>query len=174
MFGDPAGELANITPVWLWPMAWLILVMGTIAVLASQSLKMLASYLIDVSAGTSTSLIEVSMNTPQAMSVALHYLLHSTLSSAALLLHAGMTTEQRGQAQDRLVRARSVTQTAMLGGFFFIAAVALIGMPPLSGFVGKVLLLQASIDNAARVWPPLLISSLVALIMLSRAGSTVF
>ena len=172
VFGDHAGELANITPDWLWPMAWLTLVMGTIAVLASQSLKMLASNLIVVSAGTL--LIALSINTPQAMSAALYYLLHSTLASAALLLIAGMITDQRGQAQDRLVRARSVTQGAMLGGFFFIAAVALIGMPPLSGFVGKVLLLQASTDNAAWVWPPLLISGLVALIMLSRAGSTVF
>jgi len=172
VFGDHAGALSNIATDWLWPMAWLTLVMGMIAVMASQTLKMLASNLIVVSAGTL--LLALAINTPEATAAALYYLIHSTLACAALLLIAGLITDQRGQAQDRLVRARRISQAGMLGIFFFIAALALIGMPPLSGFVGKVMLMQASAGHAAWVWPPLLLSGLVALVMLSRAGSTVF
>ena len=172
VFGNHAGDLANITPEWLWPLAWLTLVMAVVAVLASQSLKMMASNLIAVSAGTL--LLAIAVNTEQATAAAIYYLIHSTLASAALLLIAGLITDQRGQAQDRLVKARAVSQPAMLGILFFIAALALIGMPPLSGFVGKVMLLQATTADAGWVWPPLLISGLVALVMLSRAGSTVF
>jgi multicomponent K+:H+ antiporter subunit D len=96
--------------------------------------------------------------------------------SAALFLIAGLVQEQRGQAQDRFVRSRPVNQPALLGGLFFIAALALVGMPPLSGFVGKILLLQAANDNsdAAWIWPPILISGLAALIIFSRAGTTLF
>lgn len=174
VFGDHAGELANIAVFWLWPLAVATLIAGIIALLASQTLKMLAANLVVISAGSL--LLTVALNSPQATAAGLYYLIHSTLMSAALFLIAGMVQEQRGQAQDRFVRSRPVNQPALLGGFFFVAALALIGMPPLSGFVGKILLLQAAGDaaDAVWVWPPILISGLVAIIIFSRAGTTLF
>jgi len=64
----------------------------------------------------------------------------------------------------------------MIGSFFFIAALGLIGMPPFSGFIGKILILQASssVLEASWIWAPLLLSGLTAMLMLSRAGSTLF
>lgn len=174
VFGEFGGELANIAISWLWPLALATLVAGIIALLASQTLKMLAANLVVLSAGSL--LLTIALNTPQATAAGLYYLIHSTLMAAALFLIAGLVHEQRGQAQDRFVRSRPVNQPALLGGLFFIAALALIGMPPLSGFVGKIMLLQAAGAgaDAAWIWPPLLISGLAALIMFSRAGTTLF
>ena len=77
---------------------------------------------------------------------------------------------------DRFVRARPVTQAMLLGGAFLVTAIAATGLPPLSGFVGKALILQSTSRFAEQVWvwPALLISSLTALIAFSRAGSTFF
>jgi multicomponent K+:H+ antiporter subunit D len=59
---------------------------------------------------------------------------------------------------------------------FFIAAVSVIGLPPLSGFIGKLLLLSAAgtQGNAIWLWVLLLGGSLATLMALSRSGSTFF
>ncbi len=174
IFGDYGGELADLAVGWLWPLAWLTLVAGVVAVLASQTLKMLTANLVVVSAGTL--LLMLALNDVQATAAGLYYLIHSTLLSAALFMIAGLIQEQRGQSQDRFVRGRPVVQPVLLGIFFMVAALGLIGMPPFSGFVGKILILQASSAavDASWIWAPLLISGLAAMVMLSRAGSTLF
>ena len=50
------------------------------------------------------------------------------------------------------------------------------GLPPFSGFVGKLMLLQAVTEPGTRVfiWGLVLLSSLLVIIGLSRAGSTLF
>lgn len=174
IFGDQAGALAHVALAWLWPMAWLTLVLGVIAVLASQSLRSLAASLVIVSVGSL--LLMVATPSVQTTAAGLYYLVHSTLATALIFLVAGLIMEQRGKSEDRFVRGRPLAQPRLLGGLFFIAALALIGMPPLSGFIGKALMLSAALQEgeAVWIWPPLLLSSLAALIVLSRAGSSIF
>jgi multicomponent K+:H+ antiporter subunit D len=64
----------------------------------------------------------------------------------------------------------------LLGAGFFLAAVAIAGLPPFSGFVGKILILEATraSSTAGPLWFALLASGLVATIALSRAGARVF
>ena len=174
IFGDQAGELANIALPWLWPIALLTIAIGAIAVLASKSLRVLCSNLVIVSVGTL--LVTISLNTVQATSAGIYYLLHSTIACAAMFLLAGLIQQQRGQAEDRFVAARSMPQAGILGFIFALLAIALIGMPPLSGFVGKALILQ-SVTNASEamwVFPIILVGGLIALIALSRAGTSLF
>ena len=56
------------------------------------------------------------------------------------------------------------------------AAVAMAGMPPLSGFVGKLLVLQATGASSiwGVIWATVLITSLIAIAGMMRAGSLVF
>ena len=174
IFGDQAGELANIALPWLWPIALLTIAIGAIAVLASKSLRVLCSNLVIVSVGTL--LVTISLNTVQATSAGIYYLLHSTIACAAMFLLAGLIQQQRGQAEDRFVAARAMPQAGILGFIFALLAIALIGMPPLSGFVGKALILQ-SVTNASEamwVFPIILVGGLIALIALSRAGTSLF
>jgi len=174
VFGPEAGDLANLIQPWLWPMALLTLVIGAVGALASPSLRMLASNLVIISVGTL--LVAAAIATPQATAAALYYLVHSTLIAAALFLLADAIGEQRGKPGDRFVSARRVQQPILLGTAFFVSALSLAGMPPFSGFVGKLMLLQASSEPpiANWVWPTLLISSLAAIIALTRAGTSLF
>ncbi|MGB5447193.1 MAG: monovalent cation/H+ antiporter subunit D, partial [Psychromonas sp.] len=55
-------------------------------------------------------------------------------------------------------------------------AIAMIGLPPLSGFIGKALLLKATFASSwmGTSWALILISSFVTLIAMSRATSYLF
>ncbi|MFN2944798.1 hypothetical protein ACKUEW_27475, partial [Escherichia coli] len=52
VFGDAAGELANLAQAWLWPLALATLGLGAIGALAARTLQSLLAYLVVVSAGT--------------------------------------------------------------------------------------------------------------------------
>ena len=174
IFGEQAGELANIATPWIIPFALLTLLAGSIAALASQSMRTLAANLVIISIGSL--LLMVTLNTSEATSAGLYYLLHSTVATAAMFLLAGMIIRLRGKAEDRFVAARPLNQSGILSLLFFICAIALIGMPPLSGFIGKALMLKAALDSelVLWIWPAILLSSLACMIILSRAGSTLF
>jgi multicomponent K+:H+ antiporter subunit D len=67
-----------------------------------------------------------------------------------------------------------VAQGGLLAALFFAGAIALAGMPPLSGFIGKLLILQAAHDHIATVWPVILATSLLMILGFAAAGSTLF
>ena len=174
VFGHDSGELSDLGVV---PLAWLsglTVVAGAIGALASQTLRWLIANLIVISVGTL--LMTVAMGTTQSVAAGLYYTLHSTLMSGAFFLVSGLILMQRGQAEDRFVRSRPLLYPVFTGVLFAVTAMAMIGLPPFSGFLGKVFILQAAVDSgdAIWVWPLVLISSLAALIALSRAGTTLF
>jgi len=104
------------------------------------------------------------------------WLVHSTLVTAALFLLADLIATQRGKAGDRLVGGRAVKQPFLLGACFIIAGLTVIGMPPLSGFVGKILILKTTLNSeqALVFWPVYLIMSLALIVAISRAGTSLF
>jgi multicomponent K+:H+ antiporter subunit D len=173
IFGDHAGELANMIQPWVWPLAILSVIAGTIGALASPNLRTLAGNLVIVSVGTL--LIAFALRTPEATAAGLFYLLHSTVVSAALFLIADMLGQQRGKALDYFVIARKIKQHALLG-VLFLVAMAVAGLPPFSGFLGKLVILQSAgnSDQTVWVWSIILLSSLMTIIALSRAGTTLF
>lgn len=173
-FGDYAGELANLAGPWLWPIAVLTLVMGAIGALASQTLRMLVSNLVIVSVGTL--LCALAINTPESASAALYYLIHSTLITGAMFLLADAIAEQRGKVSDRFARSRRMCQSLPLGIAFALAAISMIGLPPFSGFLGKVMILQTAVEPAemAWAWSAILLASLMGVVAMSRGGSTLF
>ena len=174
IFGNDAGALANLATPWVWPLAIATLAIGSVGVYASTSLRLITANMVIVSVGTL--LLAFVIGGGQSLFVGFYYLLHSTFVTGALFLIADLIGTQRGVATDQIVRAKPVNQATLLGGVFLISAIAAIGLPPLSGFVGKALLLQSTDRFAEQVWvwPVLLISSLMALVAFSRAGSTFF
>jgi multicomponent K+:H+ antiporter subunit D len=175
VFGESAGELAFMAQPWIWPLALLTLLAGTVGALASANLRQLSANLVVISVGTL--LIAIVLQSEAATSAGLYYLVHSTLVCAALFLLADLIGQQRGKAADWFVMSRRLRQPTLLGVLFFVAAMTVAGVPPFSGFVGKVLLLQAAAHSTAQmvwVWPLLLLSSLVVIIALARGGTTLF
>lgn len=174
IFGEDAGALASIAIPWLWPLGLLTLAIGAIGVLASPSLRLTSANLVVVSVGTL--MLAIAMQREAATSAALYYMIHSTLVTGALFLIADLISKQRGKAEDYYVVADKMNHAKVIGIAFFIAALVVVGMPPLSGFVGKILILQAAegMIEIAWVWPVILLSGLACLVAISRAGTTIF
>jgi len=173
VFGEAVGPLANLEQAWVWWLSLGTLVAAAIGVLAARDLRLLVAYLVLVSVGTL--LAGIGIGTPAAVSALLYYLIHTTLITGGLFLLAEMIGAQRGQAGTRLVKGRPLRQGGWLAVLFFAGAIAVAGMPPLSGAIGKALLLAAAEGmERAWLWPILLLSGLAAIIALSRAGSTLF
>lgn len=174
MFGPGAGEAAGLAQPWVLILALATLAAGTIGLLASRDLRTLTAYSVVVSVGMM--LGGIGLFDLEGIRAGVYYLVQSTLVLAGLFLLADLIRRQRGEHADRLEPGRAVHRPVLLGTLFFIAAVAVVGLPPLSGFVGKALLLQAAVDIQTMrwVWPVILVSSALALIAFSRAGSVLF
>jgi multicomponent K+:H+ antiporter subunit D len=169
-----ASPAADAWAVVLLPAALATIALGTFGALAARSLRGLVSYLTIVSVGTL--LVTVAIATSGSIAAGLYYLVHSTFVTAALFLLAELIGEQRGARYDALEAGPEVAQPTLLGVLFLIAAMAIAGMPPLSGFLAKasVLLATATAPAAAWIWAIVLGGSALGLIALARAGSRLF
>lgn len=174
IFGEQAGELSHVAQPWLWWLAMATIAMGTLGVLASKDLRKLTANLVIISVGTLVAL--VSVQSVAASGAAIYYLVHSTLVTAALFILADLIARQRGQVEDRIAAGPPILQPKLLGVCFLVAALAVIGMPPLSGFIAKVWLLRETISGEYvwLFWPLYLLASLAVLLSVTKAGSTVF
>ena len=178
VFGDAGAAAADsaalVAQPLLLPLALATGVIGVIGALAAGTLAGLVAWLTVASVGTV--LAAVGLYSTAGWAAAIYYLAHSTLIVAALFLLAELLGAQRGAAGGRLVPAAPVAQPALLGILLLLAAASVAGLPPLPGFIGKLMLLQASASapGGAALWAVLLGGGLLTLIGLARAGSIVF
>ncbi|WP_238364820.1 monovalent cation/H+ antiporter subunit D [Mesobacterium pallidum] len=163
--GDMTGDL-------MFPAAIVTVALGAIGVLGARRMMPLIAFSVIGSMGTM--MVAVAAFTPEATAAALYYMVHSTFAAAALFLVADLLMAQR--ADDRLVQLKPVTQNGLLSALFFAAAIGMAGMPPLSGFLGKLWLLDSLRDPAEMpwAWTAILAGSLVTIVGFVRAGSMVF
>ncbi len=154
----------------LRPAALVTLAVGAIGVLGAATLPRLAAFA--GIASTGTVFVAISAFTPATVSAALYYTLHSTLATAALFLVADLVARRR--AHVRLVDPAPIAQSGLIAALYMAAAIALAGMPPLSGFIGKLLILDAFRDQAPLVWTAILVSSFLMILGFARAGSQLF
>ncbi len=174
VFGAAGGAASEVAWPWLALLAMGTLALGTIGMLASGKLRGLVAYSVVASAGTL--LLAFGLGLQATASAGLFYLVHSTLTAAGLFLIVDRVSIARGEAGDRLRRAPFIERRTQLGVAFFFFAVASAGLPPLSGFVGKALLLRSALASplAWIAWFVLLSTGLGMLIALARAGSVLF
>ncbi len=173
VFGEQAGAASGLGSGVLWVLALMTLLLAALGAFAASSLTSLLAYLVLVSVGTL--LAGIAVGSEAALSASLYYLIHSTWVVAGLFLLADIIAKQRGELASRFKVGPGLLNPHLLGGCFFLAAIAVAGLPPFSGFFGKVLLLQAvSGDAAWQLWPVVLSAGLIGVIGLSRAGSLLF
>ncbi|ESR26880.1 monovalent cation/H+ antiporter subunit D [Lutibaculum baratangense] len=174
VFASGVAGVSDLLQQLLLPAAALTLIVGSIGVLASKSMLQLASFSIVASMGTL--LIAGAGIEERQIAAALYYLLHSCLVGAVLFLIVDIVAAGRGTTIDRLVPEAATPRNLLLAALFFGAAIAMVGMPPLSGFVGKVAILSSIRENGAGFagWAVILGTSLLLLVGYLRAGSTLF
>jgi multicomponent K+:H+ antiporter subunit D len=172
--GDSAGPLTQLLDAWLAPLALATLVLGMLGVIASTGLRQQAAYLVVVSIGSL--LLAFGLGSSEAIAAGLYYLPHTTFASAALFLLADSISRARGELADRFESGPAMPGARVMGGLFFVVAVALAGLPPLSGFLGKFMLLRAALDTPLLtwVWSIVLVTGLLGVIALARSGSLLF
>jgi len=172
VFGPDVAITHGLVGDWLLPAALATLAVGTVGVLGSRYIGRLAAFSAIGSMGTL--LIAISLFTPQATGAAIYYIVHSTLATAMLFLVADLVIERRGD--DAISPDIAIPQNGLIAALFFAAAIAMAGMPPLSGFLGKLLVLDAARDAplAVWIWAAILITSLIMILGLARAGSILF
>jgi multicomponent K+:H+ antiporter subunit D len=174
MFGDDAGPVANLLDPWLAPLALVTLALGMLGAVASTTLRQQAAYLVVASIGSL--LLAFGLGSTDAIAAGLYYLPHSVFAAAALFLLADAISRARGEFADRFESGPEMPGARVMGGLFFVVAAAIAGMPPLSGFLGKFMLLQAALDSPLMpwVWSVVLVAGLVGMIALARSGSLLF
>lgn len=163
---------AGLHEQWLLPAALISLAIGMIGVLAAKRLDRLAAFSIIGSMGMV--MISISLFSPEGIAAALYYIVHSTLAGAALFLISDLVRTGRGNLI--LTPQPPVAGAALTAGLFFAGAIAMAGLPPLSGFLGKLLVLDAAFGSDLMVWIWVIVlgSSLVSILGFARAGSILF
>ncbi|MDO8933790.1 MAG: monovalent cation/H+ antiporter subunit D, partial [Rhodocyclaceae bacterium] len=174
LFGPEAGPLADLFQPWLLPAALATLAFGMLGVLAATRLAQQAAYLVVASVGTL--LIAFGLGSNDGIAAGLYYLPHSTFAVAALFLLSDAIARRRGASADFFKTADDIPRAGLWGGLFFFSAVLLAGLPPLSGFLGKFMILRAALAHPMLpwVWGVVLATALLGLIALARSGSRLF
>ncbi|WP_233168507.1 monovalent cation/H+ antiporter subunit D [Xylophilus sp. ASV27] len=174
LFSADAGASAFFGGHWLIAGGMLTLVFGAIGMLASQKLGNLAGYSVVVSSGTL--LAAFGFGQAALTAGALYYLLSSTLAASALFLVVDLIERWRNdgatfaphersdhapflgpdlkplvginldEEQQVLIGRAIPAAIAFLGLAFMGCAVLAAGLPPLSGFIGKMAMLSALLN----------------------------
>jgi len=168
----PAPATAGLLD-WLTPLALLTVLFAALGALAAARLRALAAWLVLGSAGV---LLAVPAHAGAALTAAaLFYLAQSTFAGAAFFLLAERIGERRGADADHF-RAGPALPAPWLALGFFVAAATAAGLPPFSGFVGKLMLLEAFRPTPAvvAVWIVLLTAGFLVMASLARNGSRLF
>jgi multicomponent K+:H+ antiporter subunit D len=173
VFGGGAGESALLVAPWLLPLALASSVAAVLGAIAAGTMPRLIAWLTIASVGTI--LAAIGLFTTAAWSAAVFYMVNSTLVIAALFLLSELVGAQRGEVGVRLEPAGPVAQPDLLGTMLLLLAASVIGLPPLPGFLGKLMILQAAEGAAAPwLWTVILVVGFLSLVGLARAGSLLF
>ncbi|MEL6207190.1 MAG: proton-conducting transporter membrane subunit, partial [Pseudomonadota bacterium] len=165
IFGESTPDVAALIQSLLIPAALLTLIVGAVGVLGARRLERMIAFSVLSSMGTL--MIAIALFTETGLNAALYYLIHSTFATAGLFLVADLV--RKAEAEGKPPHGLTVT-------LYFIAAVAMAGMPPLTGFLGKLFVLQATAeaDWATIAWWVILVTSLLTIVGFTRMGSALF
>lgn len=173
LFGMEAGPLKGLYAEWLWGLGLATALFGALGALAADRLRLQVAYLAISSIGLI--LTAFGQETRVGIAAGLYYLTHSTLAIGAFFLLADRIASGRGELEDRLAPGPALGPRGRIGLMFLLCALLAVGLPPLSGFIGKLAILQAAFATADWPWVLglLLTSSLLILIALMRSGTLV-
>ncbi len=145
---------AALTHTWIAGMAAATMILGGIGAAAYRDIPRILNF--NVLIGVGFVAFGLATGTRDGMDGVVFYMLHDILSKGLMFVLGGMLIAAAGtdhlDGMGGLIRRRPG-----LGWMFFLLALALTGIPPLSGFAGKVLIVRGGLEDG------MLTLSLVAL-----------
>ena len=132
----PASDLR----VPLLIVAGLTLVVGILGAIAQTEIKRMLSFTLVSHIGYL--LFGVAMGTVSGLAAALFYTVHHIIVQTALFLAVGLVEQRAGSTSIRRLGGLALL-TPLVSALFLIPGLNLAGIPPFSGFIGKVALFQA-------------------------------
>ncbi|MBM4760714.1 Na+/H+ antiporter subunit D [Bacillus sp. B15-48] len=147
-------------------LAILTIIIGAIGAIAYSDVKKIIIYNIIIAIGVI--LFGISSFTAEALTGSVFYLIHDMIIKAALFLLIGIIIKIAGSSNLKEMGGL-INRYPGLAWTYFLAALALAGVPPLSGFIGKVLIIRSGIE-AGNYWGSgvVLMSSLFVLFSVMR------
>ena len=133
----------QINGLLMW-VALLTMLVGILGALAQIDIKRMLSFTLISHIGYM--IFGIAVGTPQALAAVVYYIAHHIVIQTSLFLVAGLIERRGGSTNvDRL--AGMLRISPLLGVLYLIPALNLGGIPPFSGFLGKVGLLEAGIAS---------------------------
>lgn len=156
----------SVTHEILLVLSLLTIVAGCIGALAYFDLKHIMIYNIVIAVGVI--LFGVAQMNESGMTGSMFYLIHDMIIKGALFLLIGIIIAITGTSNLRKMGGLMKTH-APLGWMYLIAAFGLAGIPPLSGFMGKLLIVKGAFE-AGNIFGSIVIlaSSLIVLLSVIR------
>ncbi|MFO7249946.1 MAG: Na+/H+ antiporter subunit D [Actinomycetes bacterium] len=167
----PGGPVTGLLLV----LALLTMVVGILGAVAQSRIKRLLSFTLVSHIGFM--LFGIGLAGPPGLAAAIFYAVHHIVIQTTLFLAAGLV-ERRGGTTDMDRLGGLARISPLLGVVFLVPALNLAGIPPFSGFLGKVGLLQAGVaDGGPLAWTLVaggLVTSLLTLYAVARVWDRVF
>ncbi|WP_340012492.1 Na+/H+ antiporter subunit D [Paenibacillus sp. FSL H7-0690] len=153
-------------------MAGATMILGAIGALAYNDLGRIFNYNIIISVGFIA--FGISVATQDSLNGVVFYLMHDMVAKALLFFLGGMIISASGT--DRLKEMGGlIRRYPWTGWMFFVLTLALVGVPPLSGFAGKVMMVRSGFgENHVALALIALASSFVVLYSLIKVFQRVF
>lgn len=125
-------------------LAGLTMLFGVIGALSTNNVKLVIAYNIIPAVGFM--LMGIGVSTVTSVSGTVYYLVHDMIIKAALFLLVGIMIQITGT--DNLKKMGGMLSiTPGLGWLFLLASYILAGLPPFSGFFGKLLLIRGAFEE---------------------------
>lgn len=134
-----------LTGLLLWT-ALLTMLVGILGAIAQSDIKRMLSFTLVSHIGYMV--FGIGLATEAGVSGAIFYVAHHITIQTTLFLVVGLI-ERRGGSTSLLRLGGLARLAPLLGLLFFVPAMNLAGIPPMSGFLGKVGLLQAGLDDGS-------------------------
>jgi len=138
----------GVTHLMIGIMAGITMIGGSIGAIAYNDIRKIVSYNVVIAVGFI--LVGLAVSTEVAIQGSIYYLIHDMIIKALLFLIAGTMIYLTGTARIENMSGL-IRNYPILGWLFFITMLSLAGIPPLSGFIGKVFVGQGAIEAGAFV-----------------------
>lgn len=126
-------------------MAAATMILGAIGALAYRDINRIMIYNIVVSVGFIC--FGLTVANKAALEGVVYYLVHDMIAKALLFLLGGSLIAAAGSAQLKDIGGL-IKRHPVMGWMFFVTALTIVGVPPLSGFIGKLLIVQGGLEGA--------------------------